>query len=111
MPSIIRVQTPSFYEYCFRRGLLLLSMFIGNHQVESQVECTKVGLNSMAVDEATKKRIDAWIKAEGRNDFGDPKGTNYAGGTPLFDMRTGRTRDRYDYILERNPQLKQEPAS
>jgi hypothetical protein len=25
-------------------------------------------------------------------------------------MRTGRTRDRYDYILERNPQLKQEPA-
>ena len=43
----------------------------------------------MVVDEATKKRIDAWIKAEGRNDFGDPQGTNYAGGTPLFDMRTG----------------------
>ena len=110
MPPIIPVQTPNVHEFCFRKRLLLPSRITGNHQVESQVECTKVGLNSMAVDEATKKRIDAWIKSEGRNDFGDPKGTNYAGGTPLFDMRTGRTRDRYDYILERNPQLKQEPA-
>ena len=110
MPLIIPITTPNFHGFCFLRGHLLPSMFTGNLQVESQVECIKVGLNSMAVDEATKKRIDAWIKAEGRNDFGDPKGTNYAGGTPLFDMRTGRTRDRYDYILERNPQLKQEPA-
>jgi hypothetical protein len=30
----------------------------------------------------------------------------YAGGTPLFDERTGRSRDRYDYILERHPELK-----
>ena len=111
MPTIIPVKTPNFHEFCFRKCPFLLSMFTGNHQVESQVECIKVGLNSMAVDEATKKRIDAWIKAEGRNDFGDPKGTNYAGGTPLFDMRTGRTRDRYDYILERNPHLKQEPVA
>jgi len=30
----------------------------------------------------------------------------YAGGTPLFDERTGRVRDKYEYILERHPELR-----
>lgn len=61
----------------------------------------------MAVDEATRKRIDAWIKAEGRNPYGDPPGTSYAGGDPLFDeMRPGPRKDRYEYILERHPELR-----
>jgi len=58
------------------------------------------------VDDATKKRIDAWIRANNRNDYGDPKGTVYAGGTPLFNEMTGRTVDRYEYILQRNPELR-----
>lgn len=60
----------------------------------------------MAVEEPTRKRIDEWIAAEGRNKFGDPQGTMYAGGTPLFDERTGRMRDRYEYILEKHPELR-----
>jgi len=60
----------------------------------------------MAVDEATKKRIDRWIKQKGLNPYGDPQGTMYLGGTPLFDERTGRTKDRYEYILERHPELR-----
>jgi hypothetical protein len=60
----------------------------------------------MAVDDATRARIDRWIKEKGRNPYGDPKDTVYAGGTPLFDERTGRTRDRYDYILEQHPELR-----
>jgi hypothetical protein len=60
----------------------------------------------MAIDDTTKQRIDRWIKQKGLNSYGDPKDTVYAGGTPLFDERTGRTRDRYDYILERHPELK-----
>ncbi len=60
----------------------------------------------MAVDDATRARIDRWIKEKGLNTYGDPKDTVYAGGTPLFDERTGRSRDRYDYILERHPELR-----
>ena len=60
----------------------------------------------MAVDPETKRRIDEWIRANGRNEFGDGKETNYAGGTPLFDMMTGQTRDRYEYILEKHPELR-----
>ena len=59
----------------------------------------------MAVDDETKKRIEKWIKEKGLNPFGDSKDTVYAGGTPLFDEATGETKDRYEYILKRNPDL------
>jgi len=60
------------------------------------------------IDEALKKRIDRWIQKKGLNPYGDPPDTMYAGGTPLFDERTGKTRDRYEYILERHPELRSE---
>jgi len=60
----------------------------------------------MPVDDSTKQRIDRWIKDNKRNPFGDSKDTVYAGGTPLFDERTGKTRDKYDYILDRHPELR-----
>jgi hypothetical protein len=60
----------------------------------------------MPVDEATRRRIDRWIKENRRNPYGDPSDTMYAGGTPLFDERTGRSHDRYDYILEKHPELR-----
>ncbi|HLK55547.1 MAG TPA: hypothetical protein VKU00_03235 [Chthonomonadaceae bacterium] len=49
-----------------------------------------------------KKYLDDMIKQKGLNEFGDPKDTMYAGGTPLFDERTGKARDRYDYILSKH---------
>lgn len=60
----------------------------------------------MVIDDATRARIDRWIQEKGLNRYGDPMDTVYAGGTPLFDERTGRTRDRYEYILERHPELR-----
>jgi hypothetical protein len=50
-----------------------------------------------------KKYIDDRIKKEGLNQFGDPKDTVYAGGSPLFDMRTGKTKDRYEHIVKKHP--------
>jgi hypothetical protein len=58
------------------------------------------------IDEETKQRIERWIRENGRNEFGDPHGTNYAGGTPLFNEMTGRQLDRYEYILKKNPGLR-----
>ena len=59
-----------------------------------------------AIDSATRARIDRWIKEKGRNQYGDPPYTMYAGGTPLFDERTGTQKDRYEYILEKHPELR-----
>lgn len=60
----------------------------------------------MTIDDSTKKKVDDWVKANRKNEYGDDKGTMYAGGTPLFDERTGNTKDRYEYILEKHPELK-----
>jgi hypothetical protein len=62
----------------------------------------------MPVDDTTKKRIDDWIKKNGRNEYGDPKDTHYAGGNPLFDERSPKLKDRYEYILEKNPELRED---
>jgi hypothetical protein len=61
-----------------------------------------------AIDSATRSRIDRWIKQKRLNPYGDPRDTMYAGGTPLFDERTGKARDRYEYILDRHPELRHE---
>ena len=59
-----------------------------------------------AIDDETRRRIDQWIREQGRNEYGDAKGTVYTGGTPLFNEMTGRTLDKYEYILKRHPELR-----
>lgn len=49
--------------------------------------------------------VDSWIRTNRLNKYGDPEGTMYLGGTPLFDERTGRTQGRYEYILSKHPEL------
>jgi hypothetical protein len=60
----------------------------------------------MPINEKTRQKIEEWIKREGRNEYGDPKDTLYAGGNPLFDERSAQLKDRYEYILKKNPELK-----
>ena len=59
------------------------------------------------ISDELKKKIDAWIVSEGRNEYGDPAGTHYAGGNPLFDERAPGLKDLYEYILKNNPGLKE----
>jgi hypothetical protein len=50
--------------------------------------------------------VDAWLKARSLDKYGHPEGTMYAGGTPLFDERTGETRERLPYVYSRQPEAK-----
>ncbi|MFH0892420.1 MAG: hypothetical protein V1867_06605 [Candidatus Falkowbacteria bacterium] len=52
-----------------------------------------------------KDAIDAWLATNGLNRYGDPIGTYYAGGTPLFNEMTGEAIDRFEYILEKRPEI------
>ncbi len=54
------------------------------------------------LDDQQKKWIDETLKKKGLNEYGDPKGTVYAGGTPLFDERTGKMWDRHEYIADKH---------
>jgi hypothetical protein len=50
-------------------------------------------------------RIDAWLTAyaDSLNDYGDPEGTMYAGGTPLFNEKKGEPVSKYEYIVAKHP--------
>lgn len=50
--------------------------------------------------------IIAWLEAENLNPYGDPLGTLYPGGSPLFDPIVGGRIDRFEYILARHEKLR-----
>lgn len=50
-----------------------------------------------------KAKVEKWILDNGLNQFGDPAGTAYSGGTPLIDEKTGQTIDRLDYVVTKHP--------
>jgi len=56
--------------------------------------------------EEQKVAVDAWLAANNLNEFGDALNTFYAGGTPLFNEATGETLDRFKYLFEKFPELK-----
>lgn len=46
----------------------------------------------MGSEPVRPKKRRAPGEPRGRNEYGDPNGTVYVGGTPLFDERTGASR-------------------
>ena len=50
--------------------------------------------------------VDGELTKRNLNEFGDPKGTAYAGGTPLFDEPTGKSTDRVEYVFKKHPDIK-----
>lgn len=59
-----------------------------------------------ALSDEEKEALDRAIAERGLNQYGDPQGTMYMGGTPLFDETTGQRIDRYDYIWRQHPELR-----
>jgi hypothetical protein len=49
--------------------------------------------------------LDRQLAAKGLNPFGDPAGTMYAGGTPLFDEKTGRSTPRDQYVFAKHADI------
>jgi hypothetical protein len=54
---------------------------------------------------AQKKSIDEWLAKKGLNKYGDAANAMYTGGTPLFNEKTGKAVERYDYILNKFPDI------
>jgi hypothetical protein len=61
--------------------------------------------------EAVEACVDRWLTAKKLDRYGHPEGTVYAGGTPLFNEATGESRDRMEYVFERQPEARQACAS
>jgi hypothetical protein len=50
--------------------------------------------------------IDTWLRENKLDPYGNPEGTMYAGGTPLFDERTGERKERVSYVLEHHAEAR-----
>jgi len=50
-------------------------------------------------------QIDNWLLSQSLNEYGDPEGTMYTGGTPTFDETSGETTDRFQLIFGKFPEL------
>ena len=61
-------------------------------------------LLSSVLGEPSLEKIDSWLKSQNLNEYGDPEGMMYMGGSPLFDESTGEQTNRLDYLLERFPE-------
>ena len=80
-------------------GIVILLLF-GVDLIWKEMQKQNDIPKSSEISEAEKAKIEAWIKENDLNQYGDPKGTFYTGGTPLFDEKTGRSIDKYEYILK-----------
>lgn len=63
---------------------------------ESDAKWVRSQLASRPKDEV--QNILDWMNRYDLNRYGDPKGTRYAGGTPLFNEGTGETLSLYKYL-------------
>ena len=77
------------------------SSFLNVEEKKDQEEPKETDLGNLSKE--IKQNIDEWLESEGLNRYGDPEGTYYTGGTPLFDEATGVAIERYEYILGRVP--------
>jgi hypothetical protein len=74
----------------------------------SSVEMNENKTEKITADELSredKDQIDAWLAENDLNRYGDKLNTFYTGGTPLFDEVTGESKERFEYILEKIPDI------
>ena len=67
--------------------------------------CRREAVPAQAPPAVAGSCLDRQLAAKGLNAFGDPEGTMYPGGTPLFDEKTGRTTPREQYVLAKHADL------
>ena len=65
---------------------------------DNLVDDKAVGVSEISLGE--KQQIEDWIQENDLNQYGDANDTVYLGGTPLFDESTGKSTDKYEYILQ-----------
>ena len=69
-----------------------------------------VAASRIQLDAKQTECAEKWLKGHGLDDYGNPKGTMYAGGTPTFDETTGRSVDRWTLVAKHRPEALQSCA-
>ena len=90
--------------------LFVVILMNNNEKIEQLPESKELyevsddkGATSVEISPEELSKIRLWIKDNNLDDYGNPEGTIYAGGNPLFDEKTEETMLIYDYLLKNNP--------
>ncbi len=78
-------------------GIIVILLIVGAGLIFKEAQ------EPAEISATEKQKIEAWILENDLNQYGDPKNMFYTGGTPLFDEKTGRSIDRYEYIFKNHP--------
>ena len=87
--------------------LLLSALLSGCHQEAPRPAAPHAIPKNFKHVETEDSCVDAWLTQHGFDSFGNAADTNYPSGTPLFDERTGKSINRFDYVYARHPEAKQ----
>lgn len=60
---------------------------------------------------AQERCLDTWLKGKKLDPYGNADGTMYAGGSPLFNEATGESKDRLEFVYQKQPEAKKACAS
>ena len=69
-----------------------------------------VAASRLQLDGTQTDCVNRWLRGRGLDDYGNPQGTMYAGGTPTFDEATGRSVDRWTLVAKNAPEALQSCA-
>jgi hypothetical protein len=69
-----------------------------------------VAASRIQLDAKQTECVERWLKGHGLDDYGNPNGTLYAGGTPTFDETAGRYVDRWTMVAKNRPEALQSCA-
>lgn len=90
-------------------GLLLSFLLAGSVAAgpkDKPVTSKSKTASAKAARAREEKCVDRWLAERKLDAYGSPEGTMYAGGTPLFDERTGRRVDRLEYVYKKHPEAR-----
>jgi low affinity Fe/Cu permease len=76
---------------------------IKKEESEPKEKKEEVDLKNLSNED--KEKINKWLEDNNYNRYGDPIDTMYSGGTPLFNEITGESIDRFEYIIEKRPEV------
>ena len=55
-----------------------------------------------------REKIDEYLANKELNEYGDEEGTMYTGGTPLFNEETGVVLEKYEFLINKFPEIVEE---
>lgn len=71
----------------------------------SSPEQKEEGVQASDLTSEQKKKIDEWLEENNLNRYGDSEEAIYPDGTPLYNEDTGEEKTRFEYILDRYPDI------